>query len=313
MKHTQNEEVIGRLLDDLTEFTHLYKSGGFRAPVSDSGVRYSIRRNIRKKAKTLIGFIRKRLFTQPGRKETAPKKASETGTDLQYDYFSDEQIAVYMAPFGKYDQIREPVCHPDNIDYYILTDQELPPESDWKKLSTETCVPEEFLADPVMANRWCKLHPHLIFPDHRISIYVDSNYLITSDLTALANLMKEYPAAMFRHKKRNCVYEEIAACIEQKKDREDRLLAHGRELRKKGIPERNGLLEAPVIVRRHSEEECIRLMDTWWNAFCRGCRRDQIALIEALWDLGISPDTLAVLGDDFRDCDLFITFRHIEK
>ena len=32
-------------------------------------------------------------------------------------YFSSERIAVYMAEFGGYDEIMEPVIHPDNIDY----------------------------------------------------------------------------------------------------------------------------------------------------------------------------------------------------
>ena len=309
MRHTQDEEKIKELLDSMTELTYLYKRRD-KSSSYYSRVKRIIRKAARAGLRSIVMDTARKMKMRFGVKRPDQRKAVPAEPRQQYDYFSDEQIAVYMAPFGGYDQIREPVCCPDNIDYYILTDQELPSESRWKRLNVQTYVPQELLTDPAMANRWCKMHPHLIFPEYSTSVYLDSNYLITSDLTGLVNRMTDYPAAMFRHKGRRCVYDEITACLEQKKDHPDRLAAHREALLKKGVPKNYGLLEAPVIVRKHNEEECIRLMETWWSMFCNGCRRDQISLIEALWDLKIRPEKLAVLGDDFRKCDLFVTFKH---
>ena len=309
MKHTQDEEKIRELLDALTELTYLYKRRN-KSIYYYSKVKRIIRKAVKKGLRCIAMDAARMLNVRFDMKQRDKRKAIPAEPKQQYDFFSDEQIAVYMALFGGYDQIREPVCCPDNIDYYILTDQEIPVESRWKRLDVQTYVPQEFLKDPAMANRWCKMHPHLIFPEYSTSIYLDSNYLITSDLTGLVNRMTDYPAALFRHKGRRCVYDEITACLEQKKDHPDRLAAHREALLEKGIPKNYGLLEAPVIVRKHNEEECIRLMDTWWDAFSSGCRRDQISLIEALWDLKIRPERLAALGDDFRKCDLFVTFKH---
>lgn len=311
MKHTQDEEKIRELLDSLTELTYLYKRRN-KALSFYSRMKRAFRKTAGEEMWNAALDTAQKLRSRFGIEQKDARKEVPAKLQQQYDYFSDEQIAVYMAPFGGYDQIREPICCPDNIDYYILTDQDLPAESRWKKLDIQKYVPQQFLGDPAMANRWCKMHPHLIFPEYSTSVYLDSNYLITSDLTGLVNRMTDYPAALFRHKGRRCVYDEVEACIKQKKDDPDRLAAHREALLKKGIPKNYGLLEAPVIVRKHNDGECIRLMDTWWSMFLGGSRRDQISLIEALWDLNISPEKLAVLGDDFRKCDLFVTFKHIK-
>ena len=90
------------------------------------------------------------------------------------------------------------------------------------KLAKETVraqevVPAEYVSDPVLANRWCKMHPHQLFPQYPLSVYLDSNIRIVSDLTALTSAMTGFPVCMFRHKQRDCVYEEIHACLLKKK------------------------------------------------------------------------------------------------
>ena len=58
---------------------------------------------------------------------------SHSAAERKELYIRDERIAVYTAFFGPYDQLREPLLQPDNIDYYILTDQPVPEE----RLSSE--------------------------------------------------------------------------------------------------------------------------------------------------------------------------------
>ena len=225
-------------------------------------------------------------------------------------YVREERVAVYTAMFGSYDLLRDPLLRPDNIDYYVLTDQEIPEGSAWKRLDAGSVIPDEYLNDPVLCNRWCKMHPHLLFKDYQYSIYIDSNIWVFSDLTPLTAGMDSYPVAMFRHKKRDCVYDEVQACLDQKKDKEESLKSHLKEIRSHGIPRKWGLLEASVIARKHFDPRCLDLMEAWWKSFVRNSRRDQIALVDCLWLNGINPSVIGTLGDNLQRCDIFIQMPH---
>ena len=235
---------------------------------------------------------------------------SRDGFTGSRNYFSSERIAVYTAEFGRYDEILEPVIQPDNIDYFLITDRRSAISGPWKRMDPLECIPEKYRKSPLLSNRWCKMHPHLLFPEYRTSIYIDANFLIVSDLTDLINRMWEYPAAMFRHKNRTCVYKEVDACLIKEKAPEKALEAHRKRLREHGVPENYGLLEATVIARRHQDPRCVELMEKWWDAFLQGSGRDQIALIDALWELKIRPSVLGTLGANLDRCDLFIRMPH---
>lgn len=251
-------------------------------------------------------------------KNTAPWR--RMGSDLAFDkrtaderkplYVSEQRIAVYTSLFGSYDILREPLLHPDNIDYYILTDQDIPAGSAWKRLDSSELIPAEYQRYPILCNRWCKMHPHHLFRDYQYSVYIDSNIWVFSDLTPLVAGLDSYPVAMFRHKMRDCVYEEIKACIEQKKDSQEGLEAHLDVIRSHNIPRNWGLLEASVIARKHHDPECISLMDAWWNSFIHNSRRDQVSLIDCLWSRGIQPSEVGTLGDNLRNCNMFFQMSH---
>lgn len=234
---------------------------------------------------------------------------SRTAAERKALYVREERIAVYTAFFGPYDLLREPLLHPDNIDYFVVTDQAVPEGSVWKRVPPEV-LPEGMAADPVLANRWCKMHPHRLFPQYAFSVYVDANIWVLSDLTPLAAGPGRFPVAMFRHKKRDCVYEEVEAVLAQGKGSPAALRAHEALLRAHGVPGHWGLLEASVIARRHRDPACVELMEAWWEAFCKNSQRDQISLIDCLWLRGIQPSEIGVLGDNLQRCDLFLQMHH---
>ena len=88
------------------------------------------------------------------------------------------------------------------------------------------------------------MHPHLLFPEYEYSVYVDANIWIISDMTPVAAGLDRYPIAMFRHKKRDCAYDEVQACIDQKKADPASLRLHEKLLYAHGVPPKWGLLEA---------------------------------------------------------------------
>ena len=226
-------------------------------------------------------------------------------------YFSDKRVAVYTAVFGKYDRLQEPRFCPDNVDYFVYTDGGLASESKWKKKSWEE-VMDVSAVTGTEKNRFLKMFPHLLFPEYEYSVYIDGNIEIRSDFTALALKTEEFPIAMHLHKDRDCVYEEIDTCIEKRKDTLQALSRQKVILKNMGIPTHWGLLEAPVIARRHHDPVCKKIMEKWWECFMQGCRRDQIALIRCLWELEIDPAKLGGLGKNVMENSKFDIKSHMK-
>jgi len=240
----------------------------------------------------------------------SPKRGKDSSHLPIRECVRSERVAVYTSLFGSYDILREPLFFPANVDYFVMTDQEIPSGSAWRKIDISSLVPANCLGDPVLLNRWCKMHPHLLLKDYQYSVYIDTNIWVFSDLTPLTMGLDSYPVAMFSHKKRDCVYDEVQACIKQGKGTKESLESHEELIRSHGIPRHWGLLEASVIARKHLEPECVDLMESWWEAFTKNSRRDQISLIDCLWLKGIEPSVIGTLGSNLQKSDLFIQMHH---
>lgn len=221
---------------------------------------------------------------------------------------SSKKIAVYTAIFGKYDNILEPIIKPDNIDYYIITDQNIPSNSAWKKIDNNDALNN--LKSNIEKNRYCKMFPNQFFNNYDYSIYVDGNVLITSDLTPLIKTLDEYPISMHSHKNRNCVYDEIDACIKKNKGNKSELINHKKLLLANNVPLNFGLLEATVIARKHHDSVCKSIMNQWWNEFIKYSKRDQISLIDVIWKNNVDIKKIATMGDNIFKNNMFIIFSH---
>lgn len=306
MYPTINKEEIQELLDGLYFLTDDYKkilwSKEYRC--GNNLYRYI---NVFKS-----GNIKKlsRMFFKRNKSFDTILDSSFTTKFQVEDYMTTNRIAVYTSIFGDYDNLKDPVLKPDNIDYYIITDQNLPETSIWKSIDYKEVIPDTIVS-PIERNRYVKIMPHKVFTDYDYSIYVDGNVFITSDLSALIKPLQKFPIAMHRHKNRDCVYEEIEACIAKGKENEKRLRTHEKLLRAHGVPEHCGLLEATVIVRKHSDTRCISIMETWWDEFQQYSKRDQISLIDSLWKAGVSIDFIASLGDNILDNHHFVIVPHL--
>ena len=295
-----------RQIEACEELARRYRKARKGPAGQAAGKKGLIRRGIRL-AKKAVKQIRRRRQPLP---EGSLALDMQKAADRKHLYIRPDRIVVYTALYGAYDRLREPLLTPENIDYFVLTDQPVPPDAVWKLCPREVLMPAEIRRDPVLANRWCKMHPHVLFPDYSYSIYVDANIWILSDMTPVTAGLDRFPVAMFAHKKRDCVYEEVQACIDQHKADPETLRAHETVLRAHGVPEHGGLFEASVIGRKHGDPRCVSLMDAWWEAFLAGSRRDQISLADTLHQAGIPPQTVGTLGRNLTQCDLFLQMGH---
>lgn len=217
------------------------------------------------------------------------------------NYFSNERIAVYTVVFGKYDKLLEPYCHPDNIDYYIVTDQDFEDAGTvWKKIDiTKFSDMLNGLSD-VEKNRFFKMKPHLLFPNYKNSIYIDGNIQIISDLTEYINCVGSCGLAAHMHSSRDCVYEESKAVVFAGKESKENMDKHIKHLRNQKFPEHFGMLECNVLARKHNDV-CKKLMDEWWIEFMNFSKRDQMSLPYIIYKNNISIYDVGTLGNNVNN------------
>ncbi len=215
--------------------------------------------------------------------------------------FSKDRIAVYTCILGSYDLILEPLIRPDNCDYYMITDQELPVDSAWKRIDVSAHREQVPSDSPVLINRFFKMHPEILFPKYRYSVYIDGNILICSDVTKFCNKLSPYGLSAFYHPVRSCVYDEAQACFAQRRDTKTNLKNTVSFLRKQGMPEGYGLLTCNVLVREHHLEICQKLMKEWWELFLEHPKRDQLLMPYVLYKNNIRVSEVATLGQFTTD------------
>src|SRR5690606_14433580 len=99
---------------------------------------------------------------------------------------------------------------------------------------------------PGQANRWHKMHPHILFVDYEESVYVDGNINIISSYLFDEIGARDVPFLLPRHFARNCVYREIGALLASPRfnaEEKARFAACREFLEAEGFPVGQGLTE----------------------------------------------------------------------
>lgn len=214
------------------------------------------------------------------------------------NYFSEERIAVYTVVFGKYDNIPEPYCTPNNIDYYLVTDQNIDLScSVWHKVDITSFNNILSKYNNVQKNRYFKMQPHLLFPNYKYSIYLDGNIQVITDLTEYIYCLNNCGLAAHMHSSRDCVYEESKAIVFAKKESKEKMDSHIEHLKNEHFPVHYGMLECNILVREHNTT-CKSIMEEWLSEFMTYSKRDQISLPYVLFKNGIEIEKVGTLGNN---------------
>lgn len=252
-------------------------------------------------------FIRWKNAVQSKKFLGTPKKTKDIFTP---NYFANQRIAVYTVVFGKYDTIQEPYCHPDNIDYYLITDQDVDLKNSlWKKKDISGFENDLKNLSNIEKNRYFKMNPFDVFAEYEYSIYIDGNIQVISDLTEYIYRVGNCGFAAHMHSSRDCVYEESKAAVFAKKETQDQMDKHVEHLHKKSFPEHYGMLECNVLVRRKCDA-CKQLMRDWWREFLTYSKRDQMSIPYVLYKNGVSIEEAGTLGNNVYENPSFRVVTH---
>tara|TARA_R100000231_G_C5329817_1_gene165992 strand:+ start:2965 stop:3654 length:690 start_codon:yes stop_codon:yes gene_type:complete len=195
---------------------------------------------------------------------------------------------VYTSVFGKYDEVSE---------------HSLPNNWDWKYFNEKNSL--SLYTDNTRNAKRFKILPHRYLQNYEYSLWVDGNYLVTGNIDKLVEkYLSDCNVAFFSHNHptildpRNCIYEE-AKVIFQLGEKNMRLTPERGRLNYKdnpevikkqidkyhmvGYPSNNGLIFGSVILRRHNEPDCIKVMEHWWSEIKHNSRRDQLSFNYVAW------------------------------
>jgi hypothetical protein len=210
---------------------------------------------------------------------------------------------IYSAMIGGYDEIR-PVSKKAGWECVMFTDMpknKLPAGTGWEFRAA--CLGKRM--NNVLVNRWYKMHPHVLFPDHEESIYIDANIqindfeIIEKQISLLEK--NDISIAITDHLFRNCIYQEAIAVVEHKKDIEKNVALTMHVLKKNGYPKNHGLYENNFIYRKHKHPIIIELMRQWWSFINKYSSRDQLSLCYLMWLNSINAEYFYGQGESVRN------------
>lgn len=226
----------------------------------------------------------------------------------RYSAPGERRNVVYTAVFGEYDNLLLPEHINPDVDYVCFTDRPRNDYGVWQMRAAPYHHP-----DPTRIARWVKTHPHELFFDRDIAVWLDANIILKGDIHRYIELVasKDAHLGLIAHPHRACFYDEAEACKRLNKDSAKLIDRQAEEYRKAGLPTKQPLFETGFMVVPLRKRETSDALHLWWQQIERYSRRDQLGLA---WVTYRRPDlsvvSLLPQGASVRDHADFRYFRH---
>ena len=196
-----------------------------------------------------------------------------------------EKVVVYSCLIGGYDSISS-FPKEKGFNYILFTDQRIL-NTNWTVLPIPKEV-NDLPLTPVKKQRYIKTHPHKFFKNCELSIYIDANYIIKGNLEDfLENTLNPLDKIYITHLQfGKTPLKAIEKAIKQKLDEKNLL----NEIKKRYPPQmlnKNGIVNAGLIVRKHNDEGCIKLMEKWWEEIEKYSHVDNFSFNYAAYETGV--------------------------
>ncbi len=184
------------------------------------------------------------------------------------------KIVVFSSCTNSYDEIRCPKYLDPKFEYVLFTDSEEYESGIWniRRVPYWSC-------DPTRISRFVKTHPHYLFGDYDVAIWVDTNICIAGDISEeIAKFLDSgKPIGAFYHPLRKSIYDEAAKCIELGKDDIDEINQQINRYKSLSY-DNNDLIESNFMMFNIKHPKLSNIMNTWWAEIDRFSKRDQLSL-----------------------------------
>jgi hypothetical protein len=204
---------------------------------------------------------------------------------------------IYTALFSNYEELKEPTVITPGWQYICYTDQPLTSKV-WK------IIPTILHDTPLRMARYYKV---MEWVDWEQSIWIDASFRIDTNLNDWWSKYFKGGITAPKHPLRDCVYEEILACIIGNRGDKEQLQKQDKEYKLQHIPPHGGIITSGLLMRQ-SDTDTIELCEKWWAEIVQHSTRDQVALAKA----GIGKNINTYLWD-YRNGKDFIYHHHFYK
>ena len=213
---------------------------------------------------------------------------------------------VYTCITNNYDDIYEIESYniiDNNIDYILFTDNK--EHIQQKYIGIWEVKPLFYSCNcHTKNNRWHKLHPHILFPEYKESIYIDANINIISDF--IYNIDSTGKIILVpEHFKNVCIYKEFSDVIKSQLDNISIVSQQLSFITKDRMPINYGFTENNIIYRKHHNKQIIKIMNEWWSIIYKYSKRDQLSFTYTLWKNNILINDITFTNPRFLIYDFY--------
>lgn len=210
------------------------------------------------------------------------------------------KIIVYSANIGKYDKFREPNIVDPNIEYYLFTDDTDIKSNVWKIVNYKF---DDDALDNRKKSRYFKCNPHIILPEHDISIWMDSNFLpLFDNVVKLLDKIQfsDKNIMIYQHRDRICLYQEAKVAKGMNYDTPEIIDNQMARYKEDGFPENYGLFESGFIIRKNNND-VNKFNDLWWEEIKNNSGRDQLSQMYVSWKTNVKINPIMFGKDIFNN------------
>ena len=121
-----------------------------------------------------------------------------------------------------------------------------------------------------------------------MSIYIDATFEIKGKLDEflLRILSPNKSIYILEHPERNTIYNESEAVVHYLKENQVNTIPIIKRYKNENFPDKNGLAETCLIIRRHNDLKCINFMEKWFHEIKHNSHRDQLSFNYIFWKFG---------------------------
>lgn len=203
-----------------------------------------------------------------------------------------KKICVYTCITGNYDNLHEVEVIDKSVDYICFTNNKKITSDTWQIVYIE----DETLDNQRLSRKIKMLSHPIIEENYEISVWMDASVVFDRKVSEfVSKYLKKSPFAAFKHSFRNCIYEEAKECIRQKRDKKETILKHIDFLKKENYPEKNGLCEMTVFIKKHNDKKVKETMQMWFDMLCKYSKRDQLSFMYCVWKTGMKIDLIDLM------------------
>jgi hypothetical protein len=196
------------------------------------------------------------------------------------------KIIVYSVSTGGYDELRTPIVFDPNIRYILFTDNKYFKSDVWEVNHIDFI---DNNLDNRRKARYLKLNPHLVLPNHDISIWIDHCYIPrfnnAQELLTEINFF-DTNIMCYKHDVRQCIYSESEEVKSQRLDYYDIINSQMSKYRMEGFPSNYGLFDSGFTIRKNNKN-VNKFNEIWWDEVKNFSARDQLSQVYSSWTSGV--------------------------